>query len=114
MKKLITIIAAIVLTATFAHAELTKETVVDKMEVLENGTIQVRQAVRILEDGEVISQRFHRYVVSPGEDVSGKAQKVQDMAATVWTEDVIAEYQAAQTGTALTLDQQKAIKTKLL
>ena len=35
---------------------LTKETVVDKIEVLENGTLQVRTATRVLEDGEVLSQ----------------------------------------------------------
>ena len=88
MKKLITTLAAILLTATFAHAELTKETVVDKMEVLENGTIQVRQAIRIIEDGKVISQKYHRYVVTPGDDVSGRDAKVQALAGFLWADKV--------------------------
>ena len=34
---------------------LTKEIVVDKIEVVENGCVQVRTATRIVEDGNVIS-----------------------------------------------------------
>ena len=44
---------------------LTKITVVDKTEVLENGCVQVRTATRIMEDGQVLSQSFHRHVVAP-------------------------------------------------
>jgi hypothetical protein len=44
---------------------LTKETAVDKIEVLEDGTIQVRLAVRILEDEEIISERYRRRVIKP-------------------------------------------------
>lgn len=112
MKKLLIAISAIALFSAIAYAELIKETTIDKMEVLENGTIQVRQAIRILEDGKVISQKFHRYVVTPGQDVSDKDQKVQDLAASVWTQAVIDAY-AQQQGQELTLDQQKAIKTRL-
>ena len=38
---------------------LTKQSVVDKIEVLELGQIQVRTADRVLEDGVVLSQAFH-------------------------------------------------------
>jgi hypothetical protein len=44
---------------------LTKETVVDKIEVLESNAIQVRSAIRVLEDGEVLSSSYHRHVRSP-------------------------------------------------
>ena len=92
MKKLIIIVAIITFFALPVFAELTKETVVDKMEVLENGTIQVRQAELIFENGQVVSQKFSRYVVTPGQDVSDKDQKVQDKAASIWSEEVISEY----------------------
>lgn len=42
---------------------LTEQTVVDKLEVLADGTVQVREANQILRDGEVISQSYHRYVI---------------------------------------------------
>ena len=44
---------------------LTKEIVVDKIEVLELGQVQVRTATRVLEDGVVLSSSFHRHVVAP-------------------------------------------------
>lgn len=74
---------------------LEKETVIDMVEVLENGVLQVREATRILEDGVVLSQSFHRKVLVPGQDVSGEAQKVQDIAAATWTQAVIDAYNAA-------------------
>jgi hypothetical protein len=75
---------------------LTKINVVDKIETLENGCVQVRTATRIMEDGQVLSQSFHRHVVAPGDDYSGEDAKVQAICAVVHTPDVTAAYQAAQ------------------
>ena len=69
---------------------------VDLIEVIENGSIQVRTKTAILEDGKQISGQFHRHVVAPGADVSGEDAKVQAIAAVVHTTEVIAAYQAAQ------------------
>ena len=71
---------------------LTKETVVDKIEVLENGTLQVRSAIRVLEDGEVLSQSFHRHTLAPGSDTSNEDAKVVAIATATWTTDVITAY----------------------
>jgi len=43
---------------------LTEKTVVDKLEVLHDGTVQVREANQVLRDGVVIAQTYHRYVIS--------------------------------------------------
>ena len=75
---------------------LEKQEVVDLIEVVENGNIQVRRATRIIEDGKVISSSFHRHVVAPGDDVSNEDDKVKAIAATVHTPEVIAHYQAQQ------------------
>ena len=69
---------------------------VDLIEVIENGSIQVRTKTAILEDGKQISGQFHRHVVAPGDDVSGEDAKVQAIAASIHTAEVIAAYQAAQ------------------
>jgi hypothetical protein len=74
---------------------LTKETIVDKIEVLEKGTIQVRSATRILEDGEILSQTYHRHVLFPGDSTANEDPKVAAIAAATWTEEVIAAYQAS-------------------
>lgn len=75
---------------------LEKVVSVDLIEVIENGSIQVRTKTAILEDGKQISGQFHRHVVAPGADVSGEDAKVQAIAAAMHTPEVIAAYQAAQ------------------
>ena len=76
---------------------LEKQTVVDKIEVIENGNVQVRTATRIVEDGNVISTSYHRHVVAPGQDYSQEDARVQAICAATHTAEVIAAYQAAQT-----------------
>ena len=75
---------------------LEKVVSVDLIEVIENGSIQVRTKTAIMEDGKQISGQFHRHVVAPGDDVSGEDAKVQAIAASIHTAEVIAAYQAAQ------------------
>ena len=66
---------------------------IDLIEVVENGTLQVRTKTAIKEDGKEISGSFHRHVVVPGADVSAEDAKVQAIAASIHTADVIAAYQ---------------------
>lgn len=73
---------------------LEKQTVVDKIEVVENGTVQVRTAIRIVEDGNVISTTYHRHVVVPGQDYSQEDARVQAICAAAHTPEVVAAYQA--------------------
>ena len=81
---------------------LSKVTVVDKIEVLEKGQVQVRTATRVLEDGVELSSSFHRHVVVPstktGEtwadtDISGEDARVQAIATATWTSSVKTAYQ---------------------
>jgi hypothetical protein len=71
---------------------LTKETVVDKIEVLENGTLQVRTAIRVLEDGEVLSSSFHRHTLTPGADTTDEDAKVVAITTATWTTEVVTAY----------------------
>ena len=75
---------------------LEKIEVVDLIEVVENGSIQVRTKTAIKENGVEISGKFHRHVVAPGDDVSGEDAKVQAIAASIHTAEVVAAYVAAQ------------------
>ena len=81
---------------------LTKETVVDKIEVLEMGQVQVRTATRVKEDGAVLSSSFHRHVLEPSTkasgswadtDISGEDTRVQAVANATWTDSVKTAYQ---------------------
>jgi len=69
---------------------------VDLIEVIENGSIQVRTKTAILEDGVEISGKFHRYVVAPGDDYSAEDTRVKAICAAMHTPQVIAAYKAAQ------------------
>lgn len=75
---------------------LEKITSVDLIEVVENGSVQVRTKTAIKEDGVEISSKFHRYVVAPGDDYSGEDTRVQAICAATHTAGVIAAYKAAQ------------------
>ena len=74
---------------------LEKKVVVDLVEAVENGCVQVRTKTAILEDGKEISSKFHRHVVAPGDDYSGEDAKVQAICAAVHTPEVIAAYKAS-------------------
>ena len=90
---------------------LSKVTVVDKIEVLEKGQVQVRTATRVLEDGVELSSSFHRHVVEPqvrsgyekdvsagtwaATDVTGEDARVAAICTASWTADVIAAYKAS-------------------
>lgn len=73
---------------------LTKEQVIDKIEVMENAVLQIREVTRIMEDGKELSKSYHRWSFEPGDDVSSQPANVQAIAAAAWTPEVIAAYQA--------------------
>lgn len=75
---------------------LKKVKVVDLIETIENGCVQVRTCTRIMEDGVQISGTFHRHVVAPGDNYSAEDAKVQAICAAVHTADVIAAYKQSQ------------------
>ena len=75
---------------------LTKQTVIDQITVTENGIVMYREATRIMEDGNQISQTYHRTSLTPGQDLTGVPANVVAHCNTAWTADVVAAYQAAQ------------------
>ncbi len=73
---------------------LTEQNTIDKIEVLQNGIIQVRQAVIVERNGVEIAKTYHRWTLTPGQDLTGQEQRVIDIANAVWTPEVISTYQA--------------------
>ena len=74
---------------------LEKVIIVDRIEVLENGAVQVRTKIAIMEDGKQISGTFHRHVVAPGDDYNKQDARVKAICAATHTEAVVAAYKAA-------------------
>lgn len=63
---------------------ITKQVAVDKIEVTENDVIQVRTVTRLIEEGEILSQTYHRHCLSPGDDLSGQDPRVVVIARAAW------------------------------
>jgi len=72
---------------------LEEVSIVDKIEVLELGSIQVRRKDKILKDGIEVAASFHRHVVNPGDDLSNEDPRVVTIAEALWTPEVISTYQ---------------------
>jgi hypothetical protein len=72
---------------------LTETTKVDQIEIVENGSIQVRTATTIKRDETEISKTFHRHVLAPGDSITNEDSKVQAIANVIWTEEIITAYQ---------------------
>lgn len=75
---------------------LTKTTTVDQITLTENGIVLYREATRIIEDGAVLTQTYHRTSLTPGQDLTDQPEKVVAICNTAWTPEVIAAYQAQQ------------------
>jgi hypothetical protein len=75
---------------------LVKKSIADLIEVMQNDVIRVRMKTSVLSDDVQIAESFEHRVVVPGADVSGEDAKVQAIAASIHTADVVAAYNAAQ------------------
>ena len=73
---------------------ITKTTTVDQITVTENGIVLYREATRIMEDGQQLSQTYHRSSLTPGQDLTGIPANVVAHCNVAWTAEVIAAYQA--------------------
>jgi hypothetical protein len=72
---------------------LTETVSIDKIEIVGNWNIQVRQATVIEKDGVQVARSFHRWVLTPDMDISGQEQKVQDICNVAWTDEVKSAYE---------------------
>jgi hypothetical protein len=74
---------------------LEKVEIVDRIEVIENGAVQVRTKTAIMENGKQISGTFHRHVVAPGDDYSAEDVRVKAICAATHTAAVVTAYKSA-------------------
>ena len=72
------------------------KTEIDRIEVVENVTVQVRQATIITDNCNQVSRSYHRWCITPGEDYSNQEQQVQDICRVTHTPEVIEKFKAQQ------------------
>ncbi len=75
---------------------LTKETKIDQITVLEDGTVLYREVTRIYEDGVQLSQTYHRSSLAPASDLTGVPENVVAIANVSWTPEVIKAFKDIQ------------------
>ena len=73
---------------------LASTTIIDKVEVLADGILQVRQAEIITKDNVEISQAYTRWALVPTDSTEGQDPKVIAIANAVWTDEVKTAYRA--------------------
>ena len=90
---------------------LEKQIVVDKIEVFEDGTIQVRESTRIIEDGVVISkQNTNRMVIEPDQDITNESQEIKNIAGIVRTPERLERFAAKKAALKESLGKDQAVK----
>jgi len=75
---------------------LTKTVTIDQITITENGTVLYREATRIMEDGNQISQTYHRTSLAPEAELTGVPANVVAICNVAWTPEVIVAYKAQQ------------------
>jgi len=70
--------------------------IVDKIEVVENGSVQVRVSNRVVDGTTLIAESFSRHVIAPGQDYSKEDVKVQAICAAVHTSETVSAYKKQQ------------------
>jgi DNA helicase TIP49 (TBP-interacting protein) len=63
---------------------ITELSLIDRIEVLIDGQIQVRRANTVLRDDVEIAKTYHRHVLAPGDDLTGQDARVAAVARAVW------------------------------
>jgi hypothetical protein len=71
---------------------LIEKKIVDLIQVVETNHIQVRTSTIIEKDGVEIAKTYHRHVLNPTDNIENEDSKVQAIANSIWTPEVIEEY----------------------
>jgi hypothetical protein len=72
---------------------LTEMVSIDRVEIANDWNIQVRQCTTIERDGQFVSRTFHRWVLTPDQDISDQPNNVQAICAAAWTPEVRQAYE---------------------
>ena len=73
---------------------LTERKEIDRIEIVDMGIIQLRQATVIEREGELVAKTYHRWMITPDMNISDQEQKVQAIANAAWTPEVKAAFEA--------------------
>jgi hypothetical protein len=73
---------------------LAETVAIDKIEIVGNGIVQVRECTTITKNSEFFARQYRRWTLTPGQDLTGQPASVVAQCQAAWTPEVIAAYQA--------------------
>lgn len=65
---------------------LEEQILIDKIEIIKD-TIQVRELINILKDGQIIASSFKRYMIKKEDDITKYDFKIQNIAKAIWVNE---------------------------
>lgn len=69
---------------------------IDRIEVFENGCVQVRTKTTIMENGAPVTSTYNHHYINPGDSYAGEDSRVKGVCSAIHTVEVIAAYSAEQ------------------
>ena len=75
---------------------LSETVAIDRIELLLDGVVQVREATTITKDGEFFARKYRRWMLTPGTDLAGQPANVVAQCQAAWTPEVVSNWQAQQ------------------
>jgi hypothetical protein len=69
---------------------------IDRIEVFENGCVQVRTRTTITENGAPVTSTYNHHYINPGDSYAGEDSRVKGVCSAIHTVEVIAAYKAEQ------------------
>jgi hypothetical protein len=68
---------------------LYETTSIDKIEILDGGTIAVREATIIFKDTTQLVTTYKRWTLEPGQDISNQPDNVKNVCNVTWTPEIL-------------------------
>lgn len=91
---------------------LTEESVIDGITVRETGHIEVKRVDRVLKDGQVLHETFHRHVLAPGEQLVDQHATVKAVAKAAWTPAILDAHKAREASRVVVAREKPKVKKK--
>jgi len=71
-----------------------EEKVIDKIEILEDGTMFIREKTKVFRDGEIIAETYHRSSYTPEEEIPFINDNITGIASIIRTKEVVDKYKS--------------------
>jgi urease accessory protein UreE len=73
---------------------ITEQSIIDSINVLQDGQIEIRRVDVVLKDGVEIAKTYHRHCLNPGDDLNAEEPRVASVAQAVWTPEVVTTWES--------------------